>query len=122
MNKRISALLGAVSGLALTAGQASAAPTPDISTIENPRSYSELLDPIPNALTILKASDAATESGAKAPSSPSSDPNVKLAYDHHHHHYHHHHHHHHYHHHHHHHHYHHHHHHHHHHYPHYQNY
>jgi hypothetical protein len=98
MDKRIAGLLGAVSGLALTAGQTAAAPIPDISNIQSPKSYSELLEPIPNAAALLRVADAAEAAAKGAPSEGATDPAVKLVYDHHHHHHHnyHHHHHHHY--------------------------
>jgi hypothetical protein len=94
MDKKINGLVGAVSGLALTAGQTAAA-LAGISSIQNPTSYSELLEPIPNAGALLRVADAAEASAKGVPSGSDKDPNVKLVYDHHHHHYHHHHHHHH---------------------------
>jgi hypothetical protein len=94
MDQKIVGLVGAVSGLAMmTAVEATQAR--DVTEVLNARSYAELLQPIPNAVALLVASDAVNASRAKAEAEQ--DPNVKLAqyYHHHHHHWYHHHHHHH---------------------------
>src|ERR1700719_1991441 len=96
MDKKIVGLVGAISGFAsLDTTHAATVAGPNATELLGARSYADLLDPIPNALSLLwevEAADAARvgrESGA--------DPNMKLARHHHHHHhsYHHHHHHHH---------------------------
>ncbi|WP_298252841.1 hypothetical protein [Bradyrhizobium sp.] len=86
MEKRIAGLLGAVATLgAMNAAQA--APTPQVPTETlRANSFAELLEPIPNAASMLQAVD-------QAPTAPSAEGNVQLAqyYYHHHHHHHHHH-------------------------------
>ena len=102
MDKKIVGVVGVISGLASFDGaQAATEALPGTNELPAARSYAELLDPIPNALALLMAADAAQAStGLAAPQAQSSD--VKLAQYHHHHHHHyrhyHHHHHHHYHH------------------------
>ncbi len=64
---------GAVSSLALMHG-ADAAPAQSVADIANPRSYAELLQPIPNAAALLKEVDAADAAHARARNS-----NVQLA-------------------------------------------
>jgi hypothetical protein len=82
MNKRLAVLLGGVAAVAtLDAAQASTALTlAPISSIPV-QSYAELLDPIPNASTLLVADDAAREQQRSA--------RVQMAQYHHHHHHHH---------------------------------
>ena len=61
MDKLVIGLLGAFAGLA-TAGsaQAATAPTPNPAEgLNNAVSYAELLEPVPNAVDLLKADDAA---------------------------------------------------------------
>jgi hypothetical protein len=87
MEKRIAGLLGAVATLgAFNAAQAAPTPSPPPTDVLRANSYAELLEPIPNAASLLKAVDE---------SKPvlSADENVQLAqfYHHHHHHHHHHH-------------------------------
>jgi len=85
MEKRIAGLLGAVATLgAFNAAQA--APTPNPTDVLRANSYADLLEPIPNAASLLKAVD-------ESKPVPSADENVQLAqfYHHHHHHHHHHH-------------------------------
>jgi hypothetical protein len=86
MEKRIAGLLGAVATLgALNAAQA--APTPQAPTEAlRANSFAELLEPIPNAASVLKTVD-------ESQPAPSTEGNVQLAqyYYHHHHHHHHHH-------------------------------
>ena len=57
---------------------------PGAGTALNARSYAELLQPIPNAVALLMASDAVLAARAKAEAEQ--DPNVKLAQYYHHHH------------------------------------
>jgi hypothetical protein len=85
MEKRIAGLLGAVATLgAFNAAQA--APTPNPTDVLRANSYADLLEPIPNAASLLKAVD-------ESKPVPSANENVQLAqfYHHHHHHHHHHH-------------------------------
>lgn len=106
MDPKLLGLVGAVSALvSLDAAQANASAALDPTRITQAQSFAELLEPIPNALNLLKLAQAADP--ARAPEQGiGEEPKTKLAYHHHHHHrWHHHHHHHHYHHHHHHHHY-----------------
>lgn len=82
MDKKIFGVIAAISGLG-TLGAAQAAPAPvDVNQAMNAQSFSELLEPIPNATALLIADD---ESRAKAPEAAK----VQLAQDHHHHHHHH---------------------------------
>jgi hypothetical protein len=85
MDKKIAGVLGAVAALGgMNAAQA--APDPDPTEVLRANSYAELLAPIPNASTLLKAVDEARPG-------PSAEDNVQVAqyYYHHHHHHHHHH-------------------------------
>jgi hypothetical protein len=87
MEKKIAGLLGAMAALgAFNATEAAPIPTPAPSDVLRANSFAELLEPIPNAATLLKAVDESRPS-------PSADENVQLAqfYHHHHHHHHHHH-------------------------------
>jgi hypothetical protein len=82
MEKKISGLLGAMAALStMTAAQA--APTSVTPDPLQANSYSDLLEPIPNAAAVLKVVD---ERGPAA-----DDANIQLAQYHHHHHHHHHH-------------------------------
>jgi G3E family GTPase len=98
LDKTIIGLLGGASALALLGGApASAASSPDEANVLRPaRSFAELLDPIPNAASVLRIEDERTAADAPADEKPL----VVAQYHHHHHHhphhhYHHHHHHHH---------------------------
>jgi hypothetical protein len=91
MDKKIAGLLGAVAGLAtVSSAQAAISPAPNPSEALQASSYADLLAPIPNAVTLLKADDAAR---AQQPAAKAVD-DIQLAqgYYHHHHHHHHHHH------------------------------
>ena len=94
MDKKIVGVIGAISGLAALDSAAQATPTAQPSPdLMNARSFAELLDPIPNAVAALRASDAAT---TQERADAGLNGNVQVAGMHHHHHrYHHHHHHHH---------------------------
>jgi hypothetical protein len=82
MDKRIAGLLGAVAAVgALSAAQAST--TPNASDALKVNSYADLLEPIPNAASILQALDEQTPA-------TSADAKVQLAQFYHHHHHHHH--------------------------------
>lgn len=96
MDKKIAGLLAAVAGLALTgSAQAAIPPAPDASQALQASSYGDLLAPIPNAVALMKADDAARAQTAQTPNSePASDVQVAQFYRpfyHHHHHHHHHH-------------------------------
>jgi hypothetical protein len=87
MEKKIAGLLGAVATLgAFNSAQAAPAPSPVPTDVMRANSFAELLEPIPNAASLLQAIDES------APAQ-SADQNVQLAqfYHHHHHHHHHHH-------------------------------
>lgn len=75
MDKKIAGLAGAISSLAAMQA-ADALPAQGITDITNPRSYAELLQPIPNAAALLKAVDA--ESAARAAAKAKRNPNVRL--------------------------------------------
>jgi hypothetical protein len=84
MDKKIVGLVGAMSALAsLSPAQAATQAAPDPSEVLRAGSYGELLAPIPNALALLQAIDAAQTEAA--------DGKVELAQYYHHHHHHHHH-------------------------------
>jgi hypothetical protein len=88
MEKKIAGLLGAVATLgAFNAAQAAPTPSPAPNEILRANSFADLLEPIPNAATLLQAIDES------APA-PSANENMQLAQiyiEHHHHHHHHHH-------------------------------
>ena len=81
MDKKIAGLLGAVAAVS-TMGTAQAAPTPNPTETLRANSFAELLEPIPNAATLLQAVD---EQGQ----AETADGNIQLAQYHHHHHHHH---------------------------------
>ena len=92
MDKKIAGLAGAITSLAsMHAAEASLAQ--NVAEIVSPRSYAELLQPIPNAAALLKAVDAAD--AARTEAEAKRNVNVRLAqywdyyYPHHHHHHHH---------------------------------
>jgi hypothetical protein len=85
MDKRIAGLLGAAAALtAVTAAQAAPTPTPELAPAT---SYRDLLDPIPNAVPVLKAEEA-----RRAERSANEVAQISVQVGHHHHHHHHHHH------------------------------
>jgi hypothetical protein len=84
MQNKITGLLGAGAVATLGAlGAAQAAPAPAQTDVLRANSYAELLQPIPNAVALLKTTD---ETGSSAPA----EKNIQLARHHHHHHHHHH--------------------------------
>jgi hypothetical protein len=86
LDKTIIGLLGGASALALIAGaQVFAAAPPDEATLRPARSFAELLDPIPNATSVLRAEDERVSADA----SVDERPLVMGQYHHHHHHHHH---------------------------------
>ena len=85
MEKKIAGLLGAMATLgAFSAAQAAPSPSPAPSDVLRANSFADLLEPIPNAASLLQAIDES------APAQ-SADGNVQLAQFYHHHHHHHHH-------------------------------
>jgi hypothetical protein len=93
MEKKIAGLLGAMATLgAVNAAQASQAPSPAPTEVMRANSFADLLEPIPNAVSLLQAIDQSEPAQA-------ADSNVQLAqiaievgprrYRHHHHHHHH---------------------------------
>ena len=86
MDKKIAGLLGAVATLgAFNAAEAAPAPSPAPTDVLRANSFAELLQPIPNAASLLQAIDES------APA-PSADENIQpVRFYHHHHHHHHHH-------------------------------
>ncbi len=95
MDKKIAGLAGAITSLA-SMHAVEASPAQNVAEIVSPRSYAELLQPIPNAAALLKAVDAAD--AVRAEAEAKRNANVRLAqywdynnpYYHHHHHHHHH--------------------------------
>jgi hypothetical protein len=86
MDKKIAGLLGAVATLgAFNAAEAAAAPSPAPTDVLRANSFAELLQPIPNAASLLQAIDES------APAQ-SADENIQPVQFYHHHHHHHHHH------------------------------
>ncbi len=76
MDKKIAGLAGAISALA-TMTAVEAARAQNVTEVLSARSYAELLQPIPNAVALLMAADAAN--AARAKGEAGQDPNVKLA-------------------------------------------
>jgi hypothetical protein len=84
MNK-VLGIVGAVSGLAaLDSAQAAGLETPNTTGLTAAKSYAELLEPIPNALAVLRAVDAAE--AARGAQATATDADVTLVQYHHHHH------------------------------------
>ncbi len=84
MDKKIAGLLGAVAALgAFNAAEAAPTPSPAPTDVLRANSFADLLEPIPNAASLLQAIDES------APA-PSANENVQLAQFYHHHHHHHH--------------------------------
>jgi hypothetical protein len=85
MDKKLAGLLGAAA--ALTTMTAAQAATPEQKTEMTPAtSYRDLLDPVPNALSALKADDAKRN---EAPRTELAQVTVQVGHHHHHHHHHH---------------------------------
>ena len=84
MNKVVG-LVGAISGLAtLDGAQAASLESPNTTGLTPARSFAELLEPIPNALAVLQAVDAAE--ATRSAQDAAADPDVTLVQYHHHHH------------------------------------
>jgi len=83
MNKVVG-LVGAISGLAtLDVAQAGTVASPNTAGLPDARSFAELLEPVPNALAVLRAMDAADATRTME----AADPNlIPVQYHHHHHH------------------------------------
>jgi hypothetical protein len=90
MNKKMVGLLGAASAVASLSGAQAATPSePDVRSLMEVHSFAELLTPIPNAVSVLEAMDAAAVKMPRAPTAPdASETQVAQFYyhDHHHHH------------------------------------
>jgi hypothetical protein len=85
MDQKIVGIVGAIAGLAsLGATQSTATATPNPEALKGAQSFAELLDPIPNALAMLRAADRIAPAQNQA--EPTAD--VKVAQNHHHHHHH----------------------------------
>ena len=85
MNKVVG-IVGAVSGLAaLDGAQAAGLGTPNTTGLTAAKSYAELLEPIPNALAVLRAVDAA-EAARSAQEAEADATVTQVQYHHHHHH------------------------------------
>lgn len=88
MDKKIAGLLGAAAALtAVTAAQAAAPAAPSAAQV--PPSYRNLLDPIPNAVPLLKADDARRAQTRKIQTAETVIIKKEGAHHHHHHHHHH---------------------------------
>ena len=77
MDKKVAGLVGAISAVSAM-GAIPPASAKDVVEVMTPRSYAELLQPIPNAVALLQADDLARDR--------SEGGNVQLAQWHHHHH------------------------------------
>lgn len=85
MNK-IVGIVGAVSGLAaLDSAQTAGLETPNATGLTAAKSYAELLEPIPNALAVLRAVDAA-EAARSVQEAETDAAVMQVQYHHHHHH------------------------------------
>ena len=85
MDQKIVGIVGAIAGLvSLDAAQGTATATPDPGTLKGAQSFADLLDPIPNALSMLRAADRT----APARNQAEQTSDVKVAQNHHHHHHH----------------------------------
>jgi hypothetical protein len=90
MDPKLVGLLGAVSALvSLDAAQANVTAAAGPAPMAQAQSYAELLEPIPNALNLLKLAEAAGLGGTHEQGA--TENSTKMAYHHHHHHHHHHH-------------------------------
>jgi hypothetical protein len=88
MDKKIAGLVGAISALA-PMGATDPAAAKSVAEVLNPTSYTQLLQPIPNAVALLKAADEAQAARARAEAERTSNAQVaQWFYPHHHHHHH----------------------------------
>lgn len=89
MDKKIVGIVGALTAFG-GVGVATAAPAqaPTVADVMEVQSYADLLQPIPNALALLQASDAAQKAKEQAAGDGEDKANVELARYHHHHHHH----------------------------------
>ena len=89
MDKSLAGVIGAVTALAAAAPlQAANAAPPTMDAAMQASSYADLLNPIPNALALLKASGAAETQGTEGAASESEATVQQVQYHHHHHHHH----------------------------------
>jgi hypothetical protein len=80
MDKKIAGLVGAISaGASLDIAHAAQAATPNVTEILRAQSYEELLKPIPNAVALLRAADAARPGGVRGEADSGPAPNVQQA-------------------------------------------
>lgn len=89
MDKTIIGVVGAVAGLASLDGAAQAATVTAPGELKAAQSFADLLDPIPNAVSLLRAADLAAARTAQ--NEPATDETVQVAQvyiSHHHHHHH----------------------------------
>jgi hypothetical protein len=87
MDKKVAGLIAAIGALAPMGAAQAATPANEVEQVMQARSFSELLQPIPNAAAVLKTID-------EAQADPTAEMQVAQYHHHHHHHYYHHHHHH----------------------------
>jgi len=85
MDKKIVGVIGAVAGLAALDSAAQATPVAQPAPDLNARSFADLLDPIPNAVAALRASDAAASREAQEHTANGPNGDVQVAGWHHHH-------------------------------------
>jgi hypothetical protein len=84
MNKVVG-IVGAVSGLAaLDSAQAAGLESPNTTGLTAAKSYAELLEPIPNALAVLRAVDAAEAARSAQETATDADVTLVQYHDHHH--------------------------------------
>jgi hypothetical protein len=88
MDKKIVGIVGALTALGgASAASAAPAPAPASANVMEVRSYADLLQPIPNAVALLQADNAAKKAaGEQAAADESDGAKVELAQYHHHHH------------------------------------
>src|SRR6202011_1581142 len=85
MNKVVG-IIGAVSGLAaFDSAQAAALETPNTTGLTQAKSYAELLEPIPNAIAVLRAIDAAEAARTAQEAGTAADLTLGQYHHHHHH-------------------------------------
>ena len=89
MDKKIAGVIGALTVLGgANVATAEPARAPAVADVMEVNSYADLLQPIPNALALLQASDAALQAKKEASGEDGDKANVELAQYHHHHHHH----------------------------------
>jgi hypothetical protein len=81
MDKKLAGVIAAIGALAPMGAAQAAAPASEVEQVMQARSFSELLQPIPNAAAVLKVVD-------ETQADPSAEMQVAQYYSHHHHHHH----------------------------------